>query len=77
LIFATSPSNAIESLIVILLLALVHLFVRELRRIEVASRKALLSAGAGASLAYVLVLAGVVAFTVLLLILEQMPQTDL
>lgn len=51
---ATSPSNAIESLIVILILAAVHLFVKELRRLQVASRNALLSAGAGASLAYVL-----------------------
>lgn len=51
---ATSPSNAIESLIAILIMALVHLFVKELRRIEVATRDALLSAGAGASLAYVL-----------------------
>ena len=53
--FATFPPNAIESLIVILILALVHLFVHELRRVEVASRNALISAGAGASLAYVLV----------------------
>ena len=33
---------------------MVHLFVKELRRMDVASRDALLSAGAGASLAYVL-----------------------
>ena len=39
----------------IVLLALVHLFVRELRRVDVRSRNALLSAGAGASLAYVLI----------------------
>lgn len=52
--FATSPTNAIESLIVILMLALVHMFVKELRRIQVGPRNALLSAGAGASLAYVL-----------------------
>ncbi len=52
--FATSSSNAIESLIVILILALVHIFVKELRRFGDAARNALLSAGAGASLAYVL-----------------------
>ena len=52
--FATTQSNVIESLIVISILALVHLFVRELRRLDVKSRNALLSAGAGASLAYVL-----------------------
>lgn len=46
--------NAIESLVVILLLALVHLFVRELGRLSTAARSAVLSAGAGASLAYVL-----------------------
>ena len=51
---ATSPSNAIESLIAVLILVAVHLFVKELRRLQVASRNALLSAGAGASLAYVL-----------------------
>jgi len=54
LTFATSHSNAIESLIVIVILALVHLFVRELRCLGVDSRNAVLSAGAGASLAYVL-----------------------
>jgi len=54
LTLATSPSNAIESLIAILIMALVHLFVKELRRIGIATRNALLSAGAGASLAYVL-----------------------
>jgi len=54
LTFATPTANAIESLIVISILALVHLFVKELRRLETTSRNALLSAGAGASLAYVL-----------------------
>jgi len=54
LTLATSPSNAIESLIAIAIMALVHLAVKELRRIRVATRHALLSAGAGASLAYVL-----------------------
>ena len=49
---ATPPSNAIESLIAVSLLTLVHLFVKELRRLEVGARNALLSAGAGASLAY-------------------------
>ncbi len=38
----------------ILILAAVHLFVKELRRLELATRNALLAAGAGASLAYVL-----------------------
>jgi len=52
--FATSSSHAIKALIAILILALVHLLVKELRRLEVATRNALLSAGAGASLAYVL-----------------------
>ncbi len=51
---ATSPSNAVESLIAIATLALVHLFVKELGRIRSTVRYALLSAGAGASLAYVL-----------------------
>ena len=41
-------------MIAVLILALVHLFVRELGRLSVATRNALLSAGAGASLAYVL-----------------------
>jgi hypothetical protein len=50
----TSTANAIESLIVILILALVHIFVRELRCLRPDTRNALLSAGAGASLAYVL-----------------------
>lgn len=52
--FATPLANAIDSLIVVLILALVHLYVKELRRIGVGRRNALLSAGAGASLAYVL-----------------------
>ena len=51
---ATSQSNAMESLIVILILASVHLFVKELSRLGVGARNAALSAGAGASLAYVL-----------------------
>ncbi len=51
---ATSPSDAVESLIAIAILALVHLFVKELGRIRSTVRYALLSAGAGASLAYVL-----------------------
>ncbi len=51
---ATSQSNAIESVIVIVILASVHLFVKELRRLGAGARNALLSAGAGASLAYVL-----------------------
>ena len=50
----TSPSNAIGSLFAILALAVVHLWVRELRRIADAPRYAILSAGIGASLAYVL-----------------------
>ncbi len=49
-----STSHAIKSLIAILVLALVHLSVKELRRLEARTRIALLSAGAGASLAYVL-----------------------
>lgn len=52
--FATSTNNAVVSLVVILILALVHLFVRELGRLEVAARNALLSFGAGASLSYVM-----------------------
>ena len=52
--FATSTPNAIESLIVIFILSLVHLFVKELRRLQAPVRIGLLSAGAGASLAYVL-----------------------
>ncbi len=52
--FATSQSNATESLIVVLILAFVHLFVKELRRVPAVPRNALLAAGAGASLAYVL-----------------------
>ena len=52
--FATSPWNAIESLIAMALLALVPIFVKELHRLRDATRNALLSAGAGASLAYVL-----------------------
>jgi len=51
---ATTTTNAFESLIAVLILALVHLFVKELGRLSVAARNALLSAGAGASLAYVL-----------------------
>ena len=47
-------SDAIKSLVVILLLAFVHIFVKELGRIPLAYRNALLSAGAGASLSYVL-----------------------
>lgn len=52
--FASSPANAIESLIAVSLLALVHLFVKLLNRLGGAARNALLSAGAGASLAYCL-----------------------
>ena len=52
---ATSTANAINSLIVILLLASVHLSAKQLLRLETRSRYALLSAAAGASLAYVLV----------------------
>ncbi len=52
--FATSQSNATESLIAVLILAFVHLFVKELRRVPAVPRNALLAAGAGASLAYVL-----------------------
>lgn len=51
---ATLSYNEIASLIAILLLALVHLLVKEIDRLKVATRNALLSAGAGASLAYVL-----------------------
>ncbi len=51
---ATSQSNATVSLIVVLILASVHIFVKELRRVPAVSRNALLAAGAGASLAYVL-----------------------
>ncbi len=49
-----SSANAVESLVVILILALVHIFVKELRRVQPGPRKALLAAGAGASLSYVL-----------------------
>lgn len=52
---AASPSNAITSLIAVLLLALVHIFVGELRRIDGVSRSALLMAAAGTTLAFVLV----------------------
>lgn len=52
--FAIFTSNAISSLVAILVLALVHLFVKELRRLSTRSRNALLALGAGASLAYVL-----------------------
>lgn len=51
---ATSWTNAVESLIVILILVSVHLNVRLLLRIDVDVRRSLLAAGAGASLAYVL-----------------------
>lgn len=51
---ATTISNAVESLIAICILASVHLFVKELGRVRISVRNALLSAGAGASLAYVL-----------------------
>ncbi len=51
---ATSTVNAIESLIVILILAPVHLFAKELHRVPAVPRNALLAAGAGASLSYVL-----------------------
>ncbi len=51
---ATSPSNAFASLIAILLLAAVHILVKELRRLKAGTRYALLAAGAGASLAYVM-----------------------
>ena len=51
---ATSQSNAIESLVVIAILASVHVFVKVLSRLGSAARNAVLSAGAGASLAYVL-----------------------
>ena len=51
---ATSPANAVESLIVVLILASVHILVKGLRRIQADRRNALLSAGAGASLSYVL-----------------------
>lgn len=53
--FATSPSNALGSLAAILILALVHLLTKKLDRLEASSRINLLSAGAGASLAYVVV----------------------
>lgn len=46
--------HTIESLIAIVVLALVHLFVKELHRLDAYSRNTLLSVGAGASLAYVL-----------------------
>lgn len=52
--FATSLPHAIESLIAILILALVHLLVKEMRRLEGRTRNTVVSAGAGASLAYVL-----------------------
>ena len=51
---ATAPPNAAESLVAILILALVHVFVKESDRIGKRAQYALLSAGAGASLAYVL-----------------------
>jgi hypothetical protein len=51
---ATTVTNAIESLVAILILALVHLLVRELRLVAPSLRNALLAAGAGASLAYVM-----------------------
>ena len=50
----TFSTNSLESLLVILLLALVHIFVKELRHVQPGSRNALLAAGAGASLSYVL-----------------------
>ncbi len=49
-----SPTNAVESLIVVLILASVHILVKELPRIPASPRNALLSLGAGASLSYVL-----------------------
>ena len=52
--FAIFSSNAVSSLIAILVLALVHLLVKELKRLSTSSRHALLALGAGASLAYVL-----------------------
>ena len=51
---ATSQTNAIESLVVITILASVHVFVKVLSRLSSAARNAVLSAGTGASLAYVL-----------------------
>ncbi len=51
---ATPLTNEVESLIVVLLLAMVHILVKELRRIPSSLRNGLLSAGAGASLSYVL-----------------------
>ena len=53
--FATSPSNALGSLAAILILASVHLLTKKLDRLEASSRINLLTAGAGASLAYVVV----------------------
>ncbi len=50
----TSIPNALGSLVAILLLALVHLFTKELDRLGARTRFSLLTAGAGASLAYVL-----------------------
>jgi len=47
-------THALNSLIPILILALVHVFAKELHRIEATRRNALLSAGVGASIAYVL-----------------------
>ncbi len=53
--FATSPSNAVASLIAVLIMAAVHVFVGELRRVNAAFQSAVLMAAAGSSLAYVLV----------------------
>ncbi len=53
--FATSPSNAVASLIAVLIMAAVHVFVGELRRVNAAFHSAVLMAAAGSSLAYVLV----------------------
>ncbi len=52
-LLANSPTD-IASLISVLILAMIHVFVKELARVRVTTRYALLSAGAGASLAYVL-----------------------
>lgn len=52
--FTIASYHTIESLIAIVVLALVHLFVKELHRLDAYSRNTLLSVGAGASLAYVL-----------------------
>jgi len=77
LTLATAPSNAIESLIAMLVLALVHLFVKELGFDHRPAGWAIgfwVEVSPNVVALWYAFLAGVTVFTALLLILEQMPQ---